>query len=316
MVPESIEISSHLTPEVKAKIRALAESTSLSDQGLALVSLAPEMASEGLASEGSASEELASEASTTAGQFLVATDDEGLVRAAAVVDMRLSPPVAEFIADPDLPHPTDWVQLLFDELMQNPPAESVAIWDHGSTTPTGQFAQAQGWPISRALLILGAPLESGQELPALDPGWQLRAFDPQTDESGWLQLNRAAFVDLPDQAAWTLADLRARYQEPWFNPDGFLVLTDPSSTIRGAHWTKQEGEVGEVYVLAVDPKLEGQGFGALLTIAGLNQLAHDGAIRVHLYVDSANTKAVGLYRKLGLTEIARDTQYLAGLGHA
>ncbi|MFZ1362984.1 MAG: mycothiol synthase [Candidatus Nanopelagicales bacterium] len=304
MTPHSIETSRHLAPGAKTELRELGSGTQLSDQALALVVNAPEDARE---------TDTAQEKSD--GLFLVARDGNGGLHAAGVVDTRMDPPVAEFVADLGVDNPVDWVQLVFDELANNPPAPSVVTWDHGADTATGRLAQARGWPVARQLVIMEKPLNDQIEQSKVPDGWQLRSFSPETDEDTWLDLNRQAFADLPDQAAWTVDDLRARYQEDWFNEDGFLLLFDREGTLRGAHWTKQEGAVGEVYVLAVAPGSEGLGLGALLTNAGLSQLADEGAIKVQLYVDAKNVKALALYRKLGFTELARDTQYLAGLGH-
>ena len=298
-LPHLIETSRSLDKTAQSAVLTLVEEANsgtppapISDQALALVS--------------------SSEPTAT---FIVASNEASQVRGFVIADQRLDPPVVELVVDRNLADPTTWAQALFDELASQVASPALTVWDHGTDSAVGQLANARAWAIERALVIMESPLTS--KSPAEPPaGWQLRAFDPATDESGWLELNRSAFVDLPDQSAWTMDDLQARYNEPWFNPAGFLVLADTTGRIRGTHWTKQVGEVGEVYVLAVDPELEGQGIGALLTTAGLNQLTRDGATKVQLYVDASNTKAQNLYRKLGFTDLARDTQYLAVLGHA
>lgn len=305
MTPHSIETSRHLSPGTKAELRELGSGDQLSDQAWALVLNAP------MGTSSTGTKQVASD-----GIFVRAYDENGSLRAAGIVDVRMDPPVAEFIADLTLDDSVDWVQLVFDELANTLPAPSVATWDHGVNTPVGHLAQARDWPVARQLVIMGRSLDDAASEQVLAPaGWQLRTFNPEVDEKAWLELNRQAFAQLPDQAAWTLDDLRARYQENWFNKDGFLILTDQDGDLRGAHWTKREGELGEVYVLAVAPGSEGQGLGSLLTNAGLRQLANEGATQVQLYVDAKNTTALALYRKIGFTELARDTQYLAGLGH-
>lgn len=315
MLPELIETSSALSAAAKASMQALVarvDSQSppapLSDQASALVAQAAASASADR---------------TPDAIFALASDPDGQLCGFGVADLRLDPPVAEFAVDTSLDDPTTWAQALFDDLAQNYLARSdgtenlaLTLWDHGAETAIGQLAQARAWPARRSLVIMGSQLAGTKELPPLADSWQLRPFAPATDETGWLALNRAAFADLPDQGSWTPADLRARYSEPWFDPAGFLVLVDQNDTIVGAHWTKQVGEVGEVYVLAVAPELAGSGLGALLTQAGLNHLHATGATSVQLYVDANNTAALQLYRKVGFTELARDTLYLAGLGHA
>ena len=56
-------------------------------------------------------------------------------------------------------------------------------------------------------------------------------------------------------------DLAARMAEPWFDPAGLLVA-DTGTRARGFHWTKQhDADLGEVYVVAIDPAAQGQGLG-------------------------------------------------------
>jgi tyrosyl-tRNA synthetase len=65
------------------------------------------------------------------------------------------------------------------------------------------------------------------------------------------------------------ANLAARMAEPWFDPSGLLVA-DSDEGLLAFHWTKQHSpELGEVYVVGIDPAAQGQGLGKLLTLAGL-----------------------------------------------
>lgn len=285
--------------------------------------------------------------------FSLASDATNTLRGLGILDLSLDPPVAEIVIDPTVLDPTGWAQVLFDELALNclrirklnyqaqaselqatpdPQVESttttsraaatstgqiaLAVWDHGANTPIGILAQANGWSIQRSLVIMTTELTGRLPTRELPPGWQIRTFDRTIDEPGWLELNQAAFTDLPDQGSWGLSDLRARYTEPWFDSNDFLVLTDSQGAVRGTHWTKRSGLLGEIYVLAVAPDLTGKGLGTALTNAGLNQLFANGATAVQLYVDASNHSALQVYRNTGFVELARDTQYLALLGHA
>jgi mycothiol synthase len=76
------------------------------------------------------------------------------------------------------------------------------------------------------------------------------------------------------------------------------------------HWTKQHSpELGEVYVVAVDPAAQGRGLGRAVTAAGLAHLASRGVRRVILYVESDNEPAIATYSKLGFTHTSTHVQY-------
>jgi mycothiol synthase len=141
-------------------------------------------------------------------------------------------------------------------------------------------------------------------------------------------VNAAAFADLPDQGSWTIDDLRVRESEPWFDPAGFLLAERESDgELLGFHWTKVHGEVrtddapagegahahdpiGEVYVLGVAPAAHGTGLGTALTLAGLRYLRARGLDQAMLYVDEANPRAIGLYRKMGFARWSTDVCFL------
>src|SRR5690606_10535850 len=116
---------------------------------------------------------------------------------------------------------------------------------------------------------------------SLPAGVRLRPFRPGADEPAWRSLNARAFADHPEQGRWTLADLRLRMAEPWFDPAGFLLAErETDGRLLGFHWTKvhakdpsstggEPAPIGEVYVLGVDPQAQGLGLGRALTLAGL-----------------------------------------------
>ena len=85
-------------------------------------------------------------------------------------------------------------------------------------------------------------------------------------------------------------------------------LTDAGEELRGFHWTKQHSaELGEVYVVAIDPAAQGQGLGRVLTLAGLRHLHGLGVGEVLLYVESDNLPAVHVYSGLGFDHAPSDT---------
>jgi len=145
-------------------------------------------------------------------------------------------------------------------------------------------------------------------LPAGD-GVRIRPFRPGEDDAAWLALNARAFADHPEQGAMTPADLGRRLSEPWFDPDGFF-LAELDGRMVGFHWTKvHDNGIGEVYVLGTDPAAQGRGLGRLLTLTGLHHLRRRGLDCVLLYVESDNTAAVAVYRRLGFAFVATDAFY-------
>jgi mycothiol synthase len=103
--------------------------------------------------------------------------------------------------------------------------------------------------------------------------------------------------------------------EPWFDPAGLLVADagGPRHGLLGFHWTKQHSDdLGEVYVVAVDPAAQGRGLGKALTAAGLDHLASLGVRRIILYVESGNAPAIATYARFGFTHETTHVQYARG----
>ncbi len=54
----------------------------------------------------------------------------------------------------------------------------------------------------------------------------------------------------------------------------FLAVDETTGKLLGFHWTKVHNtDLGEVYVVGVDPAAQGRGLGAALTLVGLHHLA-------------------------------------------
>jgi mycothiol synthase len=144
----------------------------------------------------------------------------------------------------------------------------------------------------------------------------VRTFVPGQDEAAWVEVNNRAFAGHPEQGAWTVDMLRAREQEPWFDPDGFLLAFDADG-LAGSCWTKvhpphpphEPDALGEIYVIGADPSRHGKGLGRALTAGSLQSLADRGITVGMLFVDGANEAAVGLYRSLGFNTSRTDCAY-------
>jgi mycothiol synthase len=137
----------------------------------------------------------------------------------------------------------------------------------------------------------------------------IRNFRVGSDEEEWLDLNARAFADHPEQGSISRTDLEERLAEPWFDAEGFFLAVSGGRMI-GFHWTKQhEDQLGEVYVLGVDPLEGGRGLGRALLAVGLAHLKRRGNTKVQLYVESDNEAGIALYSAYGFRVVRRDVMY-------
>ena len=228
------------------------------------------------------------------------------------------------------------------------PDGRLRLWSHGEESGAAPLAASLGFERSRTLYQMRRSLFAALPAPMWPDGVRLRTFLPGLDDEEWVALNARAFVDLPDQGGWTLADLRLRMREPWFDAQGFLVAVrrvDGAERMVGFHWTKVHGAdehhhehdddephehehgdagdphghhhghghghdpIGEVYVVGIDPAQQGRGLGRALTLAGLHHLQARGLRDAMLYVDAENTSAIALYTSLGFTRWDVDVEF-------
>jgi mycothiol synthase len=121
------------------------------------------------------------------------------------------------------------------------------------------------------------------------------------DIDGILAVINRAFEGHPENGNWTSADLDDRMDQPWFDPEGFLVERTERGVVAGFCWTKVHGDgVGEVYLLAVDPGLAGHGTGKDLVMRGLAYLRDEAkCLEVIVYSAGDNEVARSIYEGLG-----------------
>lgn len=246
---------------------------------------------------------------------LVATDDAGVVAylnlAPASGD---TPAMAELVVHPDHRRHGIGAEMARTGLARG--GDGARIWAHGNLDAAKATARSLGLTVVRELLQMRRPLT---DLPAITPaeGVRIRTYAGPDDDAELLRVNNAAFAWHPEQGGWTDADIAERRAEGWFDADGlFLAFDETSGDLLGFHWTKRHGaDLGEVYVVGVDPAAQGRGLGALLTLTGLHHLADilsdSSQPTVLLYVEADNTAAVKTYRRLGFEVFNTDAAYSA-----
>lgn len=184
-------------------------------------------------------------------------------------------------------------------------------WVSEPTSIDLSVALDAGMRLDRTLLQMRTALPTGREVTV-----ETRAFIPGSDEEPWLRVNNRAFADHGEQGGWTLDTLRQRQLEPWFDADGFRIHTR-DGRMAAFCWTKihsavaaGDPDLGEIYVIAVDPDFAGLGLGTQLTLAGLEYLERKGISTGLLYVDSSNATAVRMYERLGFVTHSTNAAYI------
>jgi mycothiol synthase len=195
--------------------------------------------------------------------------------------------------------------------------DGTRIWAHGNLEAARATAAALGLVVVRELLQMRRPLT---DLPAvgIPDGVHIRTYSGPADDAELLRVNNAAFAWHPEQSGWTQEDIAERREEPWFDPAGlFMAVDEHTNKLLGFHWTKaHNGDLGEVYVVGVDPAAQGRGLGATLTLVGLHHLAErlsdSPDPTVMLYVEAENSAAVKTYQRLGFDVFIVDAAYARG----
>lgn len=213
--------------------------------------------------------------------------------------------VAEFAVHPKYRH-----QGVGVELVNALPQENLRIWAHGGHPDADNLARKLGFQKVRELLRMRLRVENDLPEPKLPEGVTIRAFVPGKDEAAVVYVNHRAFDWHPEQGSMSIEDVRAKEEEDWFDPAGFLLAFDADGRLAGFHWTKvHTPDLGEVYVVGVDPDAQGGGLGKALTLAGLRHLQEQEVKEVMLYVEADNAPAVRVYTALGFTLWDADVQY-------
>ncbi|MFO7777430.1 MAG: GNAT family N-acetyltransferase [Nitriliruptoraceae bacterium] len=203
-------------------------------------------------------------------------------------------------------------------------ATHVQVWMRAVGPAELEAVAVAGFAIERRLLVLG------RALPSQDPdgadalarlqaeGTTVRGYLPDRDDAEVVAVLAAAYAGT-DEAGWDLARFRERRGWSWFRPEDLLVAAEPDGRLAGLHWLKRRSvDVGEVYNLAVHPRVQGRGVGPALLHAGLDHLTTLGCAEVILWVDAANVRAVQLYEHHGFVTrwqdiaVGSDTEVVGG----
>lgn len=209
---------------------------------------------------------------------------------------------AEFLIAPDHRGQGFGERLLRTILDEEPEAW---CWSHGDHPAAAHLAQKYG--LGRDRVLYQMRTDTGLSLDALPEtrspdGVEIRSFAPG-DEDGWLAVNNSAFDWHPEQGGQTRADIDAVVTASDFDPNTFIIAARGGEVI-GFHQTKitdtdDQGRLGEVYVVGVDPRIHAKGVGKALTVEGMRRMVAAGAETIELYVESDNAPALGLYERLG-----------------
>lgn len=246
---------------------------------------------------------------------LVAADEQGLVgylNLAPADDDE--PAMAELVVHPQARRRGIGSAMLRTGLSEG--GDATRVWAHGNLAPARATAASLHLAEVRELLQMRRPLTDLPAVSHLD-GATIRGYRGPDDDAELLRVNNAAFFWHPEQGGWTEREIAERRAEAWFDPDGlFLAFDDQTGWLLGFHWTKVHApDLGEVYVVGVDPGAQGRGLGSVLTLTGLHHLAKKLAAHspaeVMLYVEADNSAAVNTYRKLGFEVSNVDAAYAA-----
>jgi mycothiol synthase len=244
-------------------------------------------------------------------KHLLAVDGDDI---SGYLDLTEAPAMAELVVHPNARRRGIGSEMARAGLSEG--GDGARIWAHGNLEPARATAAALGLVVVRELLQMRRPLA---DLPAVTvpDGVRIRTYSGPADDAELMRVNNAAFAWHPEQSGWTDADIAELREEPWFDPAGlFMAVDEHTDKLLGFHWTKVHSkELGEVYIVGVDPAAQGRGLGATLTLVGMHHLAdrlpESEQPAVMLYVEADNSAAVKTYQRLGFDVFSVDAAYAA-----
>jgi mycothiol synthase len=187
------------------------------------------------------------------------------------------------------------------------------LWLLGAHPQDDAELRAVGLRPDRDLFEMRVPLPLAEQ-PQWAAGIDARTFTPGRDEQAWLDVNNRAFANHAEQGGWVPETLERRMAEPWFDPALFLLAFDAKG-LAGFNWMKihdahgRDPRLGEIFVIGVDPRMQGSGLGRALAVAGLDAVHRRGVDTGSLFCAADNTGALHLYESLGFTVHRTDRAY-------
>ena len=189
----------------------------------------------------------------------------------------------------------------------------VVFWLLGAATADDTALGELTLEPDRDLYEMRVPLPL-DETPRWPPSVEVRTFEPGRDEHAWLDVNNRAFANHAEQGGWIEETLHRRMEEPWFDPTLFFLAFDAKG-LAGFNWLKihdahgRDPRLGEIFVIGVDPRMQGSGLGRALAVHGLAAVHDRGIDTGSLFVAAENAGAVHLYRSLGFDIHRTDRAY-------
>jgi mycothiol synthase len=178
----------------------------------------------------------------------------------------------------------------------------VEWWSRGPAVQVAQHVAPRfGLKLTRQINRMEMDVVAGQQLHPVPT----RAFTID-DAEAIVRLNNEAFAHHADRANLSVARLMNDFELMGSRYEDLRILEDANG-ISGFVWVKpQLDRYGEIYVIALDRRHQGQGLGFHLLDAGINHLQEAySPKRAMLYVESTNERAINLYNNYGFVDVSQ-----------